>query len=55
MKPETKGVGPILTMLKVFKGCIESRTLVLKGSPCHKILIQIIKDNKHARDKKTAK
>lgn len=49
MKPQTKGVGPMMTMLKVFKGCIETPILPLKGSPCHKILKQIIKDNRYTK------
>lgn len=52
-KPETKGVGPMMTMLKVFLGCIETRTLARKDSPCHLILKQIIKDNRHIKNGKT--
>lgn len=50
--PEVKGVGPMMTMLKVFRGCIVSKKIPEIQSPCHRILIGIIEANKHIKDKK---
>lgn len=47
--PEVKGVKCMMTMLKVFRGCIDTKTLPRINSPCHKILKEIIKVNKYLK------